>query len=67
MCGDLPDASVEVDVSVAQTAHGKHHAMGVERCASDWAGLCGREERSVRVDGVDAGAADVEEGEGVGV
>ena len=41
--------------------------MGMERCTSDWAGLCGRKEGSVGLDGVDACAVDVEEGECVGV
>ena len=41
--------------------------MGVERCTSDWAGLCGCEEGSVGLDGVDGCAIDVEEGERVGV
>lgn len=41
--------------------------MGVEGCTSDWAGFCGCEERSVGLDGIDACAVDVEEGERVGV
>ena len=62
-----PDATVDVDVSVPETAHCQHHAVGMERCASDCAGLCGCEEGGVRLDGVDARAADVEEGECVRV
>lgn len=64
---DLPDASVDVDVAVAEAAHREHHAVGVERRAGDGAGLCGREERGVGMDRVDARAVDVEDGEGVGV
>ena len=41
--------------------------MRVEGRASDGACFGGREERGVGVDGVDACAVDVEEGEGVGV
>ncbi len=41
--------------------------MGVEGRASDRASLCGCEEGGVGLDGVDACAVDVEEGEGVGV
>lgn len=63
MSGDLADASVDVDVSVSQTAHREHHTMGVERGASDWAGLDGGEEGSVGLDGIDACAVDIEEGE----
>ena len=63
MSGDLADASVDVDVAVAQTAHREHHTMGVERGTSDWAGLDGGEEGSVGLDGVDARAGDIEEGE----
>ena len=61
----LPSASIDIDVSVAETAHREHHAVGVERRTSDRARLCGREEGGVRVDSVDACAVDVEEGEGV--
>lgn len=39
----------------------------MERRTSDGAGLCGRKEGGVGLDGVDARAVDVEEGEGVGV
>lgn len=39
----------------------------MERCACDWAGFCGCEEGGVGLDGIDACAVDVEEGEGVGV
>lgn len=63
----LPSAGVDVDVSVSQTADGEHHTVRVEGRASDGAGPCGREEGSVGLDGVDARAVDVEEGEGVGV
>lgn len=67
MPSGLPGASVDIDVSVSQTADREHHTMWVERCASDWAGLCGCEEGSVGLDGIDACAIDVEDGEGVGV
>ena len=60
-----PDTSVDVDVSVSETADRDHHAVGVERRAGDRAGLCGCEEGGVGLDGVDACAVDVEEGEGV--
>ena len=60
-----PDTSVDVDVSVSETADRDHHAVGMERCASDRAGLCGCEEGGVGLDGVDACAVDVEEGKGV--
>lgn len=52
---------------VAQTAHGEHHPVRVEGCASDGACLRGCQEGRVGVDGVDAGAVDVEEGQCVGV
>ena len=52
-------------MSVAETAHREHHAVGVKGCTSDRARLCGREEGGVGMDGVDACAVDVEEGEGV--
>ena len=61
----LPSASINIDMPMAETTHRKHHAVGMKRCTSDWARLRGREERGVRVDGVDASAVDVEEGEGV--
>ena len=67
LCSIASTARIHVDVSVSQTADREHHAVGMERRASDGAGACGREERGVRLDGVDAGAVDVEEGEGVGV
>lgn len=60
-------ARIDVDVSVPEAADGEHHAMGVERRARDGARLGGRQERGVGLDGVDAGAIDVEEGEGVRV
>ena len=60
-----PDTSVEVDVSVSETADRDHHAVGVERRAGDRASLCGCEKGGVGLDGVDACAVDVEEGEGV--
>ena len=41
--------------------------MGVERRTCDGAGFCGCEEGGVGLDGVDACAVDVEEGECVGV
>ena len=65
--GRLADVRVDVDVSVSETADREHHAVGVEGCAGDRAGPCGGEEGGVRVDGVDARAVDVEEGECVGV
>ena len=61
----FPSASIDIDMCVAETAHGEHHAVGVKGCASDGARLCGREEGGVGLDGVDACAVDVEEGEGV--
>ena len=61
----LPGASIDIDVCVSETAHREHHAVGVKRCTSDRARLCGREEGGVGLDGVDACAVDVEEGEGV--
>lgn len=67
MSSGLPNASVYVDVSVSKTTHREHHTVGVERCTSDWAGLCRCEEGSVWLDGIDACAVDVEEGECVGV
>lgn len=63
----LVAALVDVDVRVAQTAYREHHAVRVEGCACDGACLRGCQEGGVGVDGVDAGAVDVEEGEGVGV
>ena len=62
-----PDTSIDIDVSVSETAYGEHHAVRVERRASDRAGLCGCEEGGVGLDGVDACAVDVEEGKGVRV
>lgn len=41
--------------------------MGVEGCTSDRAGLCGCEEGSIGLDGIDACAVDVEQGECVGI
>ena len=67
MAGGFPGAGVDVDVAVSETADGEHHAVRVEGRASDRAGLCGREERGVGLDGVDACAVDVEDGECVGV
>ena len=61
----FPRASIDIDVTVAETADREHHAVGVKRGTSDGAGLCGREERGVGLDGVDGCAVDVEEGEGV--
>ena len=61
----LPSASIDIDMPVAETAHREHHAVGVKRCTSDRARLCGREERGVGMDRVDACAIDVEEGEGM--
>ena len=67
MSGIASTARIHVDVSVAQTSYREHHAVGMEGRASDWGGACGCEEGRVGLDGVDAGAVDVEEGEGVGV
>ena len=67
MSSIAPTARINVDVSVPQAAYREHHAMGMERRASDRAGPCGREEGGVGLDGVDAGAVDVEEAEGVGI
>ena len=61
----LPSASIDVDMSVAETAHCEHHAVGMKRCTSDRACLCRREEGGVGLDGVDACAVDIEEREGV--
>lgn len=67
-CHDVaPGARVDVDVSVPEAADREHHAVGVERRARDGARLGGGEERGVGLDGVDAGAVDVEEGEGMRV
>lgn len=66
-CVVAPGARVDVDVSVSEAANREHHAVGVERRARDGTRLCGREERGVGLDSVDAGAVDVEEGESVRV
>lgn len=50
-----------------KAADREHHPVRVERRARDGARLGRGEEGGVGLDGVDAGAVDVEEGEGVRV
>ena len=62
-----PAATVHVDVAVSEAADGEHHAVRVEGRAGDGARARRGEEGRVGLDGVDGGAGDVEEGEGVRV